>query len=324
MEKTIYIGTYADAVYSCKFNTETGELTELNHAAVAAAPSYITAANGFLYAAGESNNKIYSFKIEGDYALTPINSARIPDMEGFCHLSASKDGRFVAAAGYMSGTVSVVSAETIETVSFDRHKEAGKVQHAHCAVFDRTGGYVLSADLGLDKIFVYKFDQKRGKIARLCEVETNLGDGPRQIIFSRTNKAYVVNELGNGVIAYDFDWENGTLTKIFQTDIEVGKGVSGADIRLSEKEDLLYASFRQYKEGTGGDIIAVFDAKNGKHLYSFPCGGAIPRFFTVCGKFLLCANQEASNIAVFALNGEKEPELIQTFDAPKPTCIAGA
>ena len=43
-------------------------------------------------------------------------------------------------------------------------KEQQKGPHAHCIILDRSERHALAADLGIDKVMIYRFDRATGKL----------------------------------------------------------------------------------------------------------------------------------------------------------------
>jgi 6-phosphogluconolactonase len=91
-----------------------------------------------------------------------------------CHLTVDKAGRNVLVANYTSGSVCVLPiredgslAEATDVIqhqgsSSDPVRQSGP--HAHAVTLDDTGRYAFVPDLGLDKLMIYRFDAKWGKL----------------------------------------------------------------------------------------------------------------------------------------------------------------
>ncbi len=80
--------------------------------------------------------------------------------------------------------------------------------HAHMIQSDPSGQFVLHVDLGLDKIFVNRFDQSSGMLTPNDPpfVELPAGDGPRHFHFHPNGKwFYSVQEEGSTVAVYNYD-----------------------------------------------------------------------------------------------------------------------
>ncbi|MEJ7710781.1 MAG: beta-propeller fold lactonase family protein [Pyrinomonadaceae bacterium] len=89
--------------------------------------------------------------------------------------------------------------------------------HAHFIILDQADAHAYAADLGLDKLLIYDFDKKRGKLAPHNPpfASVKLGAGPRHFTFHPSQKyAYVINELDSTITAFTFDPKSATLKEI--------------------------------------------------------------------------------------------------------------
>src|SRR5262249_48158433 len=78
--------------------------------------------------------------------------------------------------------------------------------HAHMIQSDPSGKFVLHVDLGLDKIFVWKFDEKQGTLNDPVTVSLPPGDGPRHFHFHPNGKwFYSILEEGSTIVLFDYD-----------------------------------------------------------------------------------------------------------------------
>ena len=102
--------------------------------------------------------------------LTLLNQDSSGD--GPCHLAVNATGHWLAVANYNDGTIVILpihSDGTLgEPVAVERHRGSGPNRerqegpHAHSVLFARDNRFLLTADLGLDKGFVYDFDAADG------------------------------------------------------------------------------------------------------------------------------------------------------------------
>jgi 6-phosphogluconolactonase (cycloisomerase 2 family) len=86
--------------------------------------------------------------------------------------------------------------------------------HAHMVQADPAGRFVLHADLGLDRIFVWKFDAKKGTLNpnNPAAVALPAGDGPRHFHFHPNGRwLYSVQEEGSTVVRFDYAPATGRL-----------------------------------------------------------------------------------------------------------------
>src|SRR5205814_9682174 len=87
--------------------------------------------------------------------------------------------------------------------------------HAHMIKADRTGRFVLSPDLGLDQILIWKFDDKAGVLSPNDPAAVSFppGDGPRHFDFHPNGRwLYSLQEEGSNIVLFDYDSEKGRLT----------------------------------------------------------------------------------------------------------------
>ena len=171
--------------------------------------------------------------------------------------------------------------------------------HPHCAVPSPDGRHVLVADLGIDRIVVYAFDDATGQLTPAGGVALPPGTGPRHLGFTPSAAHVVVTgELANTVTA--FAWRDGALTPLSSAPL-LPPGWHGeshaADIAIAPDGRFVYASNR------GHDSIAVLSLDAAGRLA--PLGhqrtGRTPRSFALdpSGGFVLVAAQDGDTLAVF-------------------------
>ena len=84
--------------------------------------------------------------------------------------------------------------------------------HAHMIQADPSGRFVLHADLGLDQIFVWKFDEQQGVLTPNEPPAVSLppGDGPRHFHFHPNGRwFYSIQEEGSTIVLFDYDAARG-------------------------------------------------------------------------------------------------------------------
>jgi 6-phosphogluconolactonase (cycloisomerase 2 family) len=179
--------------------------------------------------------------------------------------------------------------------------------HAHMIQADPSGRFVLHADLGLDKIFVWKFDAARGKLVPNDPPTVSLppGDGPRHFHFHPNGRwFYSIQEEGSTIVLFDYDSTAGRLTAR-QTVSTLPDGFAGSnfcsEILVSGDGNFVYAGNRLY------DSIGIFAVgPNGELTWVAEewTRGDYPRSFNFepTGRFLYSCNQRADNIATFAVD----------------------
>jgi 6-phosphogluconolactonase len=188
----------------------------------------------------------------------------------------------------------------------DPVRQAGPHHHSIQTTADNR--YVLITDLGLDKLLVFRFDDRTGALTPASPgyVRADPGAGPRHFALAPSGKfVYVVNEMSSTVAVFAYDPGPGTLGRI-QTVSTVPRDFAGlntaAEIAVDAAGRFLYVSNR------GDDSIAAFriDGDNGclTPVERVPAGGRTPRFFTIdpTGRWLFAANQGSDEIRLFKID----------------------
>jgi 6-phosphogluconolactonase len=346
----VYIGTYTGAtskgIYVSRLNTTTGALSAPQLAAETPSPSFLAvrAQGDFLYAANEVNTfegkptgSVSAFAIHKDTGmLTPLNQ-RSSAGPGPAHLSLDEDGRTVFVANYGGGSVALLQIAADGRLdgptSFIQHRGSSvnpdrqREPHAHEIVTDPSNRFVYVADLGLDKVMIYRFDAAKAVLTPATPAFAALkpGAGPRHLAIAASGRfAYVISELNCTITAFRRDPDSGSLAEIqtlssLPPGVNQEKGFSTAEIALSPSGAYLYGSNR------GHNSISVFavDKASGRLTFvaNTPTGGRTPRGFGIepGGAFLLAGNQDSNSVVVFrvdAATGKLTPGATVTVGSP--------
>jgi 6-phosphogluconolactonase len=348
----VYVGTYTDAgsrgIYRFELDPATGATTDPVLAGESENPSFLALhPNGrFLYAVNEVSSfgagrtgAVSAFAIDpAKGGLTRLNQQPSAGADP-CHLVVDKAGRNVLVANYSSGTVAVLplgpdgrlqppsAVRQHAGTGPDKARQEGP--HAHAIVLDAAERFALAADLGADRIFVYRYGAAAGTLEpnepKAAAVEP--GSGPRHVAWHPSGKyLYSINELRSTLTAFRYDAGRGALEPT-QTVTTLPAGFSGenttAEVAVSPDGRFLYASNR------GHDSLAVFaiDAVAGTLAPAgrVPTGGRTPRHFAIdaSGRWLLAANQDSGSITVFRLDaatGRPSP-VGRPLAVSKPVCV---
>ncbi|MBN2302815.1 MAG: lactonase family protein [Lentisphaerae bacterium] len=308
-------------IYTFRFNVQSGRLTPTDHYFRAENPSFLAVnkTNNRLYSVGEREQGIVrAFSINGTTGELTLINTQTTGGKGPCHLTIDSHANVLFAANYRSGSVSsmpilpngaIGSASSVilhegSSVIPDRQGEP----HPHSTVLSPDEQFVFVQDLGTDKIMIYRLDIATAKLAPSNPpyVATAAGSGPRHFVFHPDGKrAYLINELNNTIIAYDYDAARGNLRE-FQTISALPSDFTGesycADIHIHPSRKFLYGSNR------GHDSIAIFriEENTGRlTLLGFESTrGGYPRNFIIdpTGMFMIVTNQRGDNVVVFHIN----------------------
>jgi 6-phosphogluconolactonase len=217
------------------------------------------------------------------------------------------DGRLGAATDVkkLTGTLGPKRATSAPTGSFAI--SGHDAPHAHMIQADPAGRFVLAPDLGLDRIFIWAFDEAKGTLspADPDSVAFPPGDGPRHFAFHPNGTwLYSIQEEGSTIVLLDYDATRGRLTPR-QTIASLPKGYAGSNfcsgIRVSGDGRFVYAGNRLH------DSIGIFAIGRDGTL-SFvdaeQTRGSYPRSFTIdpTGRFLYSCNQRADNVTTFRID----------------------
>jgi 6-phosphogluconolactonase len=325
-------------IHLFRVNRTTGALTPAGLHAMGTSPSClaVNAGGTRLYSANETDRMgkdkegtVSAFAVNpADGQLEPLNTVRSGGA-GPTYVSIHPSGRFVLVANYFGGSVAVLPVLDDGRLgdATDVKTDDGKVgpakaanapngsfavsghdrTHAHMIQADPSGRFVLHADLGLDKIFVWKFDEKKGTLAANDPPGVSLppGDGPRHFHFHPNGRwLYTVQEEGSTVVRFDYDADAGRLTPR-QTISTLPTGFAGSnfcsEILVSADGQFVYAGNRLH-DSIG--ILSVGSDGELKYVGEEWTRGNYPRSFAFdpTGEFLYCCNQRGDNVTAFRVD----------------------
>jgi 6-phosphogluconolactonase len=343
-ELTLYVGTYtsstSEGIYVYRMDQFSGELKRVG-IAKSENPSFlaIDPRKRFLYAVNETPaGAVSAFRINREtFALEFLNQQ--PSAGGDpCHLIVDARGQSLLLANYTGGNVAVLPikrdgslgpASDVEQHTGSGPREQQKGPHAHCIRLDRFNRHAFAADLGSDKVMIYRFNAAAGKLepAEQPWAEVHQGAGPRHLTLHPNGKyLYVINELDSSLTTYRYDAAKGTLTA-FESVSTLPRDFAGtsycADVHVSRSGRFLYGSNR------GHNSIVVFAIDEGSGRLTLvehvSTGGNWPRNFTIdpAGRFLLVANQRSDSVVTFRIDSQTGglTPTGQITEIPVPVCL---
>lgn len=325
-------------IHLFQVDRDTGAMTPCGLHEMGTSPSALAfnADQTRLYSANETERigeneagSISAFAIDRtDGTLKLLNSVSSGG-KGPAHLSVHPSGKFVLAANYFGGSVVVLPIRPDGSLgpASDFKKDEGKIgptkatnappgsfaisghdlAHAHMIEADPSGRFVLHVDLGLDKIYLWKFDDEKGLLSPNDPASVSLppGDGPRHFHFHPNGRwLYSLQEEGSTIVLFDYDSAQGKLSQR-KTISSLPPGFAGSNfcsgILVSEDGRFVYAGNRLHDSigifsiGATGELTFVADEwTRGDYPRSFN--------FDPTGKFLYSCNQRGDNIAVFRVD----------------------
>ncbi len=348
----VYLGTYtgkgSEGIYTCQFNSKSGQLSDLKLAVRSDNPSFL--------AVDQKGQCLYAVNETGTYLNEPTGSVSVFNIHHItgqlellqqisslgaapAHLSLNQTGQYLFVANYTGGNIAAFpinnQGQLGEPTGFMQHEGSGTNRirqerpHAHCIAVSNNDQYVLVADLGIDKLMFYRFYNTSGSLEphNPAFVQLLPGAGPRHFDFHPSGEAvYVLNELSSTISVFSFD----TATAGMQLRQDIGtlpEDFSGenttAEIEVDARGRFLYASNR----GHNSIVQYAIDPVSGKikPIAWISSGGKDPRHFTIdpSGKWLLAANQNSDNVVVFRIdpdNGQLK-ETSNSLQLSMPVCI---
>jgi 6-phosphogluconolactonase len=351
-ELLVYVGTYtsgkSEGIYLYRLNVSSGELKHVATTSGVKDPSYLAVAPSghFLYAvneleefAGKKSGAVSAFSIDARTGELSLLNQQPSSGGAPCYLTVDRTERFVLVANYVGGNVAVLPMESDGSLalatdvkqdqgsSINAERQQGP--HAHCIVLDPANRFAYACDLGADKIMIFRFDARKGKLItnKPSWMKVEAGAGPRHLVFHPSGTfAYVINELHATVTVFAQDRVTGELKELqtvatLPPDFKAAN--TSADIHVSRDGRFLYCSNR------GHDSIVAFKINPGNGKLSFiaheSTGGKTPRNFVIdpTGSFLLVANQHSDNIVAFRRD-RRTGRLSATghvAEVPSPVCL---
>lgn len=345
-----YNGAPSRKLYLCSFDSETGELKLIGLATETENPGFLAVRpdHRYLYStnevgefAGKKTGGVSSFRIDDPTGKLQLLNQVHSFGENPAYITISRNGKFVLVPSYYGGTMSlpILGDGSLGKIAGEV-KERGtgvnpqrqESSHPHSVALSPDGHFAITMDLGLDKLFVYKFDDETGSLQANSPpfVKAPPGSGPRHLAFAPDAKfAYVVNELQSTVSAYSYDARAGILQlrqTISTLPAAIGGENTGAEIQMGPSGKFVYVSNR------GHDSIGVFAVSSQDGSLSsvddVPTLGKTPRNFVFdpSGKFALVGNQDSNQVVVFRVDSNTG-KLIATgakVELTAPVCISFA
>jgi len=322
-ERVVYIGTYtgemSKGIYAFRFDDTSGALTPLGLVAETPSPSFLTAStNGrFVFAVNElqtfggaASGSVTSFAV--DRATPKLTEINVQPSQGAgpCHLVLDRTGRYLAVANYGGGNFSLfpvgADGRLQPATSVVAGEPSGTKPLGHAVGFDAQNRFLVTADKGLSRMLVYRFDPSKGSLTPNQPPSAALppGAGPRHFVFHPKGRwLFTINEQAATITTFLWDQKSGSLTASSSVPTRPAEVTSGstAEIAVHPSGRFVYGSNR------GHDSIAVFTvgADGALTLVEYESTrGQTPRNFALdpTGRWLIAANQRSNTLAVFSID----------------------
>ena len=283
--------------------------------------SYVIASNDGKTLYSIADEGVVSFRIHENGAITRLNSANIKGMRG-CHLSTDAEDKYIFVSGYHDGKSTVLRLNPDGTVGdiVDGvfHKGLGSVAernfrpHVSCTRRTPDGRFVMVADLGIDQVKIYRFDEKEEKLMLVDALRCELESAPRCFRFSSDGRFfYLLYELKNVIDVYSYETgERQPKIEKIQTISTTGpKALSqltaASSMRLSTDEKHMFCG------NAGDNTVTVYDRDPKTGLLDYICCLPISRSYPkdICvfpdDKHIASINHENGSITFFSVDYKK-------------------
>ncbi len=342
-------GSLEYSIFLCEMDPVKGEIAVLDSFAGARGPSYLAyspdrnhlySINQEIFDSSSDDMSVSSFRINRDNLKLELLNSQSSQGVGPCHVYCSKKGPYLFTANYSSGNIAAFpiskSGEIQPATAVFQSSGTGpnvnrqEGPHTHSVTMDLKENYVLSPDLGTDRVLIFEFDHHSGTLTPNPAqpfLKLAPGAGPRHLVFHPSGKfVYVVNELDATVTACRYNEDNGTLTKL-QSVSTVPDTYEGtkfpAAIRIHPNGNFVYASTRGEESS-----IAVYQVDENGEFYRIQVMENVPewpRDFNIdpSGNFLLVAGKNIDEVRVYKIDKDTG-KLIETqtrVSLPTPACI---
>ncbi|MBR8241454.1 lactonase family protein [Burkholderia multivorans] len=344
----VYVGTQQARIYALRFDPSTGSLAAIGPVAKGINATWVESdpRRPVIYAVDDDKSRegsVTAYAADRETgALTELNRVDSAG-RGTTHLSLDMRSRTLLAASYDSGTVSSITLEpdgslgarasTVRDVGSGPNVRRQASAHAHNAVVDPSGRYVLVPDLGADRVFVYGFDAAtRALLPDDADPPRTFsapaGSGPRHLVFGLDGRfAYLITELSGEIFVLRWEAAQGRLAAVQTVPLgsaSFGGTKSGAEIVISGDGRFVYAQDR------AEDTLVVYrvDRDSGElsELQRIASGGARPWGMALdpSGRWLFVANQHSGNVAVFSVDPASGKLAATGATAEVPTAVSVA
>ncbi len=325
-------------IYLFDVDLATGKLTYKDVTSNAANPwwialhptgSYLYSANEISTKPGDTSGSISAYSIDRTTgALTHLNTV---DSGGSrpAQLSVHPSGKYVLVANFGGNALGVFPIEANGALGAptDMQHDQGAIgpkvsssappggnqanghdrPRPHMIQADVRGRFIVSADLSLDALLVWKFDLEKGALipSGMPVANVGAGDGPRHFAFHPNGSIlYSLQEEAGTIVGFGYDPTTGALTKK-QVISTLPEGFTGtfysAEIVVAPGGKFLYVANRGY------DALVCFRIAEDGTLSKVDevwAQGSWPRHlaFSPHGQFLYACNQKNDEVVTFAVN----------------------
>ena len=281
---------------------------------------------------------VVSFRILQNGSLSRIGTAKTKGMRG-CHLATDEEGKYIFVSGYHDGKSTILrindDGSVGDIVDGVYHKGLGSVAertfrpHVSCTRRTPDGKYIMVADLGIDQVKIYRFNEHDEKLVLVDAIRCDLQSAPRRFIFSADGKfIYLMYQQKNviDVFTYKTGDRVPAIEKV-QTISTTGSAQNGqltaaCSMRFSGDQKHLFCG------NAGDNTVNVYrrDEKSGllESLCCLPISGDYPKDIAIFpdNQHLAAINHDSNSITFFHINYDSGLLVMSSKQIPvnQPNC----
>ncbi len=322
MRQILYVSLAGENRISCwSIDADSGRLNHLKDTEVGdrPAPLAVDLDNSLLFVGRRNLPCVTSYRfnsLTGD--LIHVDDG--PKLQGDpCYISLDKTNRYVLAAYYEAGAVSVHSNK--EGIFTGEKVWEATGNGAHCVFTDADNSYALvphiAGERGINKILKYSFNQNTGNLDPMDIPSLSQPDnrGPRHYTFHPNGKyVFFSNEQDSSVTAYRYQKGNlDELQTLSTLPAHYGGVNTCAQIKITPDGKYLYAPNRGHNSIAGFSV----DSNTGElNLNGRTQTEAMPRVLDIDknGDFLYSAGLDTGHISAFKINDDGSLGFIDRFE----------
>lgn len=263
---------------------------------------------------------VVSFRILPDGGLERLNAAKINGMRG-CHLSTDINDKFIFVSGYHDGKITVLrlkeDGKVGKIVDEVYHKGLGSIAernfrpHVSCTRTTPDGHFVMAADLGIDQVKIYRFDDNEEALALVDMIPCDINSAPKFFEFSGDGKfLYLMYEMKNVVDVFSYEAKPGArvpniekIQTVRTTGSDFGSEMTAATA-LSFTDDFKF----MFVSNAGDNAVCLYerDADTGllNEKLCLPISGEYPKDVAIFpdNKHIASINHESGSITFFKID----------------------
>jgi 6-phosphogluconolactonase len=330
----------AESVALCELDEKNESLKIVRKFHAGKRPGYLVLNENVLYTVSTANkgtdqhtlrafqvlNDGQELKLMGEVSSMGLNP---------CHIAVGADGKSLYTANYSSGSIAQYAInsngglgsnqyfEQFTGNSVNQKRQEGP--HAHYINTTIDNKFVLTADLGTDKVMIHQINDKGRMYTNESQpyIELPPGSGPRHLEFHPNNRwLYVLNELNSTLTSVKY--ENGTF-KILDTVSTLPDDFQGtssaAAVRIHPTGKYIYSSNR----GSGSiSVFEIDDQGKASMVQNFGAKLGWVRDFnlTSSGRFIIAGNLRSDEVVLLKLDRKgRILEYLNSIKLPSPSCL---